>query len=94
MGFGQAEIRAQQIGHRTLAEPRAMQLPLAARRDQPVTGQNLKHLIPSGAFAIGWQSIRPEPVQFQLAPELAGQPAGTPLAWPAQPHLRQAKLND
>jgi hypothetical protein len=37
-----------------------MQLPPAARPDQPVAGQNLKHLIPSGAFAAGGQSRCPE----------------------------------
>ena len=34
---GQAEIRPKQISHGAAAEPVAVQLPLAARRDQPVS---------------------------------------------------------
>ena len=45
----QSEVCPQQIGHGTLAEPIAVQLPLAARRDQPIRDQHLQDLVPSCA---------------------------------------------
>jgi hypothetical protein len=79
------------IGHGALAEPFAVQLPLAARRDQPVADQHLQDLIPSRtpppsqgqAFAAPRQAVGPEAIQLQRLPQLPGQPTGTPLAWPA-----------
>src|ERR1700760_340632 len=91
--LGQTEIRTEQIGHGTAAEPVAMQLPLAARGDQPVRHQHLQDLIPPRALAVDRQTLGPEAIQLQLFPQLPGQPARTPLPWPAQPHLREAKLH-
>ena len=45
-----------------------VQLPLAARRDQPVRHQHLQDLIPPRALAINRQTLRPEAVQLQLFP--------------------------
>jgi hypothetical protein len=45
--FRKAEVRPQQIGHRAVAEPLAMQPPFAARRDQPVSRENLQNLVPA-----------------------------------------------
>ena len=92
--LGQAKIRSQQIGHGTAAEPVTVQLPLTARRDQPVGHQDLQDLIPSRALAVRRQAVGPEPIQLQLSPQLPGQPARAPLPRSAQPHLRQAKLHD
>ncbi len=50
---GQAVIGPEQIGHRTLVEPFAVQTPFAARVDQPVAHQGLEHVIPAGGFAAG-----------------------------------------
>ena len=76
----QSEVGPQQIGHGTLAEPIAVQLPLAARRDQSVRDQHLQDLIPLRAFAARAKPVGPEPVEFQLPPQLPGQPTGAPLA--------------
>ena len=92
--LGQAEVGPEQIGHGTVAEPLAMQPPLAARRDQPIGDQHLQDLIPACLLSARRQAIGPEPIELQLLPQLPGQPAGAPLARPAKPHLRQAKLND
>jgi hypothetical protein len=89
----QSEVGPQQVGHGAVAEPLAMQLPLAARRDQPIRDQHLQDLVPARPLAAGRQTIRPELVQLQLLPQLPGQPAGAPLPRPAQPHVRQANLD-
>ena len=81
--LGQSEVRPQQVGHGALAEPVAVQLPLAARRDQPIRHQNLEDLIPACAFAAWRQAVGPELIQLQRLPQLPGQPTGTPLARPA-----------
>src|SRR5271168_4517119 len=88
----QTEIRTEQIGHGTAAEPVTVQLPLAARpsvslasakltetpgRDQPVRHQHLQDLIPPRAFAVDRQTLGPEAIQLQLFPQLPGQPACT-----------------
>ena len=79
----QSEVGPQQIGHGTLAEPIAVQLPLAARRDQPVRDQHLQDLIPLRAFAARGKAVGPEAVELQRLPQLPGQPTGAPLARPA-----------
>jgi len=47
----QAEILAQQVRHGTLFIPVAVQPPLAAGVDQPVTDQRLEHIQPARALA-------------------------------------------
>ena len=64
-----------------------MQPPLASRRDQPVGDQHLQHLVPARALAAFRQALGPEAIELKLAPQDAGEPAGAPLARPAQPHL-------
>src|ERR1700710_3014884 len=73
----QTEIYTEQIGHGAAAEPLAVQLPLATRRDQPIRQQNLQDLIPPRALAIDRQTLGPEAIQLQLLPQLPGQPART-----------------
>ena len=95
MTLGQlTEVRAQQVAHRAVFEPLPMQAPLAARRDQPIHTKGLEHPIPPRALAAGLQTLRPELVQSQLVVQLAGQPAGAPLPWPAQPQLRELDSHD
>ena len=89
-----AAVRAQQIGQRAVAEPFAMQPPLAARRDQPIGHQHEQHLIPARALAAGRQAIGPEPIELQLLPQLQGQPAGAPLPRPQEPQLRELQAHD
>ena len=92
--FRQAKIGTEQIGHRAVAEPFAMQSPLAARRNQPVGREHLQDLIPPRSFPARRQPIGPEPIKLKLLPQLPGQPAGAPLPRTTKLHLRQAKLND
>jgi hypothetical protein len=77
--IGQPEVRPQQVGHGAPAEPIAMQLPLAARRDQPVRHQYLQDLIPSRSLTARRQAVAPEAVQLQRLPQLPRQPTGAPL---------------
>ena len=84
MRLGQAKIGAQEIGHGTVAEPVAMQLPLTARCDQPIGHQNLENLVPARPLSARRQAVGPEPVQLQLAPQLTRQPARPPLPRPVQ----------
>jgi len=93
VGFGQGEVRAQQIGQGALFEPVPVKLPLAPRRDQPVGRQHLQYMIPPRPFTAARQSFRPETIEFKGAPQLSGEPAGAPLARPAEPHLRETDLN-
>ena len=51
---------------------------------QPVTNQRLDHVQPARALARRRQLVRPEIVQPQLVPQVASQPAATPLPWLAQ----------
>src|ERR1700758_2344961 len=67
--LGQAEIRPQQIGHGALAEPFAMQPPLAAGFDQSVGDQHLQNLIPARSLPTRGQALRPEPVELQFSPQ-------------------------
>src|ERR1700722_1425426 len=94
MLFRKAEVRTEQIGHRAVAEPLAMQPPLAARRDQPVSRENLQNLVPARLLPVRRQPIGPESIKLKLLPQLSGQPAGAPLPRTTKLHLRQAKLND
>jgi len=63
--------------------PMPMQPPLAAGVDEPITGQRLEHVQPARSLAAGRQTRLPEPIELQLIPKLAGQPARAPLAWVA-----------
>ncbi len=92
--FRQSEVRAQEIGHRTAAEPLPMQPPFATRRDQSVAGENLQDLVPPRPLPVRRQAIGPEPIELKLPPQLPGQPARAPLPRTTKLHLRQAKLND
>src|SRR4051794_41323139 len=87
--LGQTKVAAQDIGHGALAEPVAVQFPLAARRNQAIGHQNLKDLIPARALAARRQALLPEAIQFQLPPQVTGQPAGAPLPGPVQAQLGQ-----
>ena len=71
-----------------------MQPPFAARRDEPVGDQHLQRVVPARPFAACRQAFGPEAIELQLAPHDAGEPAGAPLARPAQPHLGELETND
>jgi hypothetical protein len=89
----QGEVRAEQVRHGAGLEPVPVQAPLAARIDQAVAHQGLQDLVPGRALARGRQAGRKEAVQPQLPIELAGQPAGAPLARSVQLHLAQMHLD-
>src|SRR5208283_1736925 len=71
-------VHAQQIRQRTASIPLTMQTPLAAGREQSIHRQNQQHLIPARPLATRRQTLRPELVQLQLAPQLQRQPASAP----------------
>ena len=89
--FRYREIHAEQHVHRAVIEPLAVHAELAAGVDQPVHHQQLQHLRPAHVFAAARQFPLPEPVQFQLPPQLAAQPAVT--VWPRAPQLHFAQLD-
>jgi hypothetical protein len=91
--FRKSEVRTQEIGHCAVAEPLAMQSPLAARRDQPIGRQHLQDLIPPRSLPARRQPIDPEPIELKLLPQLPGQPAGAPLPRSTKLHLGHAKLH-
>ena len=82
----EGEVRAQQVSQRAALEPRAVQTPLAARRQQAVCRQHEQDGVPARALAARRQPLRPELVELQLPPQRQGEPAGPPLPRPAQPH--------
>jgi len=65
-----------------------------AWRDEPVGDQHLQHVVPARPFAASGQAFGPEAIELQLAPQDAGEPAGAPLARPAQPHLGEPQADD
>jgi len=69
MDLGQCVTGSQQVGHRAVPVPFPVQPPLTARIDQPIGCQRLEDQIPTRALAAQRQSLRPEPVQFQLVVE-------------------------
>ena len=81
---GQGEILAQQVADGALLVPLSMQPPFATGVDQSVGHQGLQDVQPAGPLSGRWQSWRPEVIQPQLIPQVAGQPAGAPLPRPAQ----------
>lgn len=84
----QREVLAQQVAHGARVIPLAVHAPLAARVDQPVSGQRGEQVRPTRALAAGRQPLPPEFVQAQQAPQLERQPAGAELARPPEPHRR------
>ena len=89
----QREVRAEQIAHRTLFIPLPMQPPLAAGVDQAVGDQRLQHVQPPCPLPRCGQPGRPEIIQPQLIPHMAGQPAGAPLPRPVQPQTAQPDMH-
>ena len=87
--FGQTKIGAQEIGHGAVAEPLAMQLPFAARGDQPIRRRNLENLLPARSLPARQQTFGPEPIQLQFAPRQTREPARSPLPRPAQRERRE-----
>src|SRR5882724_4218430 len=70
-----------------------MHTQFAARIDQPVDYQQLQHLLPTDCLPAVRQSILPETVESELAPQIAGQPAvaertRAPQLQPTQLHLQ------
>jgi hypothetical protein len=65
--LGEAKVGAEQISHRAVEEPLAMQAPFAARRDEPIRRQHSQHVVPARSFAACRQAIGPEAVELQLA---------------------------
>jgi hypothetical protein len=88
------EVSAQQIRQRAALEPLAVQSPFAPRRQQAVGYQNEQNLIPARAFAARRKPLTPKPIEGKLLPQSQRDPARTPLARPAQPHLRQLQTHD
>src|SRR6266853_2608253 len=76
-----------------LRVPLPMQPPLAAWVDQPVGHQRLQHVQPTRSLSRGRQSWRPEVIQPQLIPQMAGQPAGAPLPRPVQPQSAEPDMH-
>lgn len=85
--FGESEVTAEQVANRAVIKPMPVQTPFAARVNQTVEDQRLQHQIPACALAAGRQVFEPKGIQAQLPPQLAAQPAGTPLARTTQRHL-------
>ena len=89
MDLGQAKVATEQVGHRALLEPEAVQAPFAARAYQTVNGNHFQNVAPPGSLPPDWQTLRPKVIQVELLPELATQPARAPLTWPHKPHARE-----
>ena len=75
----------EQVAHGAMFIPVAMQPPLTTGVDELITHLRLQHLEPLRALATHRQTRLPEPVEFQLLPELEGQPARAPLTRMVQP---------
>ena len=87
------EIHAQQDVHRALIEPLPVHTKLTSWFDQPVHHQQLQHLRPVHLFSSWWQFLFPEPIQLQLSPQLASQPAVAVRPCAPQLHLAQLHLD-
>jgi hypothetical protein len=70
-----------------------VQPPLAARVDQAVSHQRLQHVQPACPLPRYRQTRRPEVIQPELIPHMAGQPAGPPLPWPMQPQPAELDMH-
>ena len=55
--------------------------------------QRLQHVQPPCPLPRCGQPWRPEVIQPQLIPHMAGQPAGAPLPWPMQPQTAQSDMH-
>jgi len=84
------KIHAQQHVHRALIEPLPVQSKLAVWLDQSIHYQQFQHLRPTHALPAARQLLLREPIQFQLPPQLASQPA-IPVR-PRTPQLHRAQL--
>ena len=89
----QGEVRAQQIAHRTSLIPLPVQPPLTAGVDQAVSHQRLQHVQPACPLPRCGQTRRPEIIQPQLIPHMAGQPARAPLPRPVQPQAAEPDMH-
>ena len=89
----QREVRAEQIAHRTLLIPLPVQPPLAAGIDQAIGDQRLQHVQPPCPLPRRRQPWRPEIIQPQLIPHMAGQPAGAPLPRTVQPKTAEPDMH-
>jgi hypothetical protein len=69
--------------------PEAVQPPLAARIQQPVTAQGLEHMFPVGSLPRTAQSLPPKLIESKLLPQLAKQPAASPLPGPVKLEIAQ-----
>ena len=91
VGLGEAEVTAEQIGERALAEPLAMQEPLAAGRDQPVGDQHEQDLLPARALAAGRQARGEEAVELQLLPQLSRRASRRPTGAGRRSSIRERR---
>ena len=89
-----AKVRAQQIAHRAVLEPLPVQAPFTARIDQAVNAEGLEHQVPTRAFAAGRQALGPKFIEAKFFIQMAGQPAGAPLAWVTQLQFAQLDSHD
>jgi len=87
--LGQAEVAAEQVGHGAMVEPVAVQTLFAAGADQAVNGNRFQDVGPPGSLPTDGQTLRPKVIQAELLPELATQPARTPLPGPQKLHSRE-----
>src|ERR1019366_3491658 len=90
--FRYRKILPQQNVHGAVIEPLPVQPKLAARIDQPIHHQQLQHQRPGYAFPPQRQLPRPEPIQLQLPPPLAPQPAVAIRPRSLQLHLAELHL--
>jgi len=90
---GEGEIPSQEIGQGRGVEPMPMEAPFAPRIDEAVGNQDGEDRLPVGALLRGAQAGHPEGIELELAPELQGEAAGTPLAWATDRDRIQADGN-
>ena len=91
--FHHRKILPQQDIHGAVIEPMTMQPKLAARLDQPIHHQQFQHLRPRYPFPPLRQFLRPEPIQLQLPPQFASQPAVAIRPRSLQFHLAEFHLH-
>jgi hypothetical protein len=68
IGLNERHVLAEQIAHRAMLEPMAVQPPFAARIDQPIDDQGFEDVQPIRALARRRQERTPEIVQAELGP--------------------------
>lgn len=72
---GDGEVLVEELVHGAVEKPAAVQVPLAAGRDELAHSEQFEHFAPGHlGFAIG-QALAPELGQVQFVPETAGEPA-------------------